>query len=282
MGTSQSSKGPRSRVPLIPPWAEPLLASPDDDADPGAPADDPPSLDSEGPPDELQPIDPDAIPVAPLRRFASTRSNIGSFARSGDAAGMRRGIAHYVREGYGGRGNLTRRMGSTSATARSLSQVLDPTEGAALLDRALLQGRSASEVMDAVVEASRVQDGTLDAETSRDAIRNALSELYKAHADVDLLNLTDEQRAFVIEHFVAHDVYGLFLRDVGKHLIDSAPDVSSGLGRLKQIRSYIQQTIAESFRRLRDTGQLLTGANVQGTVTRALADSFAVFEGYLG
>lgn len=194
---------------------------------------------------------------------------------------MRRGVAHYVRTGYGGSGTMSRRLGSISTTARSLSQALDPTSTDPGLDRALLQGKSADEVVDAVVEAARPQDGTLDAEASREAIRNALSDLLREHPGADLLSLSDTQRELVIERYTAHDVYRRFSLDVGKHLVDTAPDATTGLARLKQARNYIRQTIAESFRRLRETGQSVSTANVRATVAHALADSLAVFEGYL-
>nr|WP_211841615.1 Qat anti-phage system associated protein QatB [Rudaeicoccus suwonensis] len=149
------------------------------------------------------------------------------------------------------------------------------------MDRALLQGKSAEEVIDAVVEAARPQDGTQDAEASREAIRNALSELLHEHADIDLLNMSDDQREFVIEHYTAHDVYRRFLLDIGKHVVDNAPNATVGLARLKQARSCIRQTIAESFRRLRETGRSMNTTNVRITVAYTLKDSLTVFEGYL-
>lgn len=264
MGTSQSSTGPLANVALVPPWADPV-------PEPIPEAEDLPGL----------PLHPVPDPLAPDRRFAGTRRNLGSFAKTGDAVSMRRGIAHYVRTGYGGAGTMSRRLGSISTTARSLSQALDPTSTDPGLELALLQGRSADEVVDAVVEAARPQDGTLDAEASREAIRNALSDLLREHTNVNLLNLSDTQREFVIERYAAHDVHRRFSLDVGKHLVDNAPNASIGLARLKQARNYIRQTIAESFRRLREAGQSMTTANVRATVAHALADSLAVFEGHL-
>lgn len=219
--------------------------------------------------------------TAPDRRFGSTRRNLGTFAKTGDTARMRRGIAHYVHTGYGGKSTMSRRLGGVSTTARSLSRALDPTSTESGLDRALLEGKSAEEIIDAVVEAARPQDGSLDAEASREAIRNALSDLLGQHQDADLLNLTDAQRELVIENFAAHDVYRRFALDVGKHLVDSAPNATTGLARLKQARNYIRQTIAESFRRLRDSGQSMSTVNVRTAVTNALSESLSVFEGYL-
>ncbi len=270
MGTSQSSTGPGANVPLVPPWAEPLP----DPADPVAP-------DLETLPGLPLPPTPALDSIAPDRRFVSTRRNLGGFAKTGDAVRMRRGIAHYVRTGYGGAGTMSRRLGSISTTARSLSRALDPSTTDAGLDRALLQSKSAEEVIDAVVEAARPQDGTLDSEASREAIRNALSDLLGQHSDVDLLNLSDTQREFVIERYAAHAVYRRFALDVGKHLIDNAPNATIGLARLKQARSYIRQTIAESFRLIREAGKSMTTAAVRETVANALADSLSVFEGYL-
>lgn len=291
MGTSQSSSGPGPNVPLVPPWAEPVPDPPEPvPPEPVPPEPDPPGPDApepvptpkpDNPPDATPPPTPDPYPVAPDRRFGSTRRSLGTFAKTGDAARMRRGIAQYVSTGYGGASTMSRRLGSVSTTARSLSRALDPSTTDSGLDRALLRGKSAEEIIDAVVEAARPQDGTLDAEASREAIRNALSDLLGQHSDVDLLNLSDAQREFVIEHFAAHDVYRRFALDVGKHLLDSAPNAVTGLARHQQARNYIRQTIAESFRLLREAGQSMTTANVRTTVANALADSLAVFEGYL-
>jgi hypothetical protein len=80
------------------------------------------------------------------------------------------------------------------------------------LDPALLAGRSVQEVMDAVVEAVRPIDGTQDAEATRAAIRDALSELLTRFPEADLLNLDPEQRSFAIERYSAIDVFRRFRR----------------------------------------------------------------------
>jgi len=176
---------------------------------------------------------------------------------------------------------MSRRLGPVSTTAQSLNRALDPATVDSGLDRALLQGRSADAVMDAVVEATRPPDGTLDAEASRQAIRNALSDLLGEHSDVDLLNLDQAQREFVVERYAAYDVFQRFMLDIGQHLSDKAPSASAGLARLEQVRSYIRETIASSFRAIRQAGESMSSANVRNVVANALADSVAVFESYL-
>jgi hypothetical protein len=274
MGTSQSSAGPGANVALIPPWADPDTTDP-----PDVPTDAPPQ-DRETLPGTPPPI-PASSPLASERRFAGARRSLGAFAKTGDTARLRRGVAHYIRHGYGGSSTMSRRLKSVPATARSLSRALDPGITDSSLDRTLLNGKSADEIIDAVVEAARPQDGTLDAEASREAVRDALSDLLGQFANVDLLDLSDAQREFVIERFTAHDVYRRFALDVGKHLVANAPNAKTGLARLKQARSYIRQTVAESFRRIRESGRSMTISTVRATVATALADSLAVFEGYL-
>src|ERR1051326_7285651 len=100
MGTSQSSGGPPSGVPMVPPW---VPDPPDNDTTDGPP-DAPNSLpvDSEKPQDPGTKTEPrvPTSPIAPPRRFGSVRSSLGNFARTGDAVDLRRSIGHYVRTGY--------------------------------------------------------------------------------------------------------------------------------------------------------------------------------------
>ncbi|WP_335645454.1 Qat anti-phage system associated protein QatB [Solilutibacter oculi] len=178
-------------------------------------------------------------------------------------------------------------MGSTGGTASALGNALAglPGGGAAQagapLERPLLEGRSAEEIMDRVVDAVRPVDGTQDAEASRAAIRDALTDLLTQYQDADLLELSLDQREFAIERFVAYDVFQRFELDVGQHIQDSAPTVSEGLSRLKEAKDYIRQTVSASFRKLRQSGRGLTDANVSQVVKEALRDSFEIFEGYI-
>jgi hypothetical protein len=145
-----------------------------------------------------------------------------------------------------------------------------------------MAGRTAREIIDAVVEAVRPADGTQDAETQRSAIQGALSELLTLFPDADLLNLTEQQRELAIERFVALDVFGRFRLDVGKALQDKSPNAKAALARFKEVRDYIKETIAAAFRNLRSAGNRLTAARVKEFVRTALVETFQVFEAYIG
>ena len=199
---------------------------------------------------------------------------------------MRRGLREYVRKGYGGRSTAVRRFGGTASTAGNLYGALSsvaagqPAAPGSPLDPALLSGKSAREVMDAVVEAVRPPDGTQDAEANRVAIKDALSELLTTFPDADLLNLSEDQRGMAIERFVAIDIYQRAMLDLGKDIQSKAPTATVALSRMKDIREYIKQTSAAAFKKLRNAGSRITTGRVNEVVRAALDETFKIFEEY--
>lgn len=274
MGTSQSSGGPGAGVPMVPSW------TPDPPADDTGPTPDQP------PQQPLPPAPPPSVPVAPSGRFGDARRSLGSYARGGNRDDLRRSLGHYVRTGYGGARTATRRLGGTAATAAALGTALAALAGGGVggaapgLDPASLVGRSADDVLAAVVDAVRPIDGTLDAEASRASIRDALSELLTRFPEADLLNLSDIERTFAIERYAAADVFRRFQLDLGKTISDRAPNIGAALARLKEARDYIKEVVGASFRKLRDAGRTLTAGQIAIVVRDAVADTFQVFEGY--
>jgi len=285
MGTSQSSSGSPSGVPMVPPWV-PDLPPPPSPAE-GAPPDVAPEP-SDAIPSAPSPGEPrQPIPMAPPRRFLGANRNLGDYARSGDGGSMRRGVGQYVKKGYGGSSTATRRMGGTAQTAQALYSALSGGQGMAATatagphDPALTDGRSANEVMDAVVEAVRPVDGTQDAEASRASIKDALSDVLNQFPDADLLNLEPEQRDLAVERFVAGDVFRRIDLDIGRTIREKAPNAATGLGRLKEVREYVRETVSASFKKLRETGQRLAAGRITQIVQSAIRETFQVFEGYI-
>lgn len=290
MGTSASSKGPGGGVPMVPPWVSaPVPANPPpQDGTGNGPVDNGkknPDKDHVASPNS-QSI-PYTSPVAPAGRFGGARRNFGKFSSTGDSRAMRRGLRHYLRTGYSGGRTAVQRFGGTASTARALYGALStgaggqtPTAGKPL-DRELLLGRSAREIMDAVVEAVRPADGTQDAEAARAAIKDALAELLTKFPEADLLNLSDDQRGFAIERFVAFDVFRRFHLDLGKVIHEKAPTATTALARLKEVKDYIKETVAAAFRNLRTAGSRLTADRVSEFVRDGLREAFQVFEGYV-
>ena len=135
--------------------------------------------------------------------------------------------------------------------------------------------------MDAVVEAVRPVDGTQDAEAGQNAIREALSELLNQFPEANILDLSEDQRIFAIEHYVALDIFNRFNLDLGKTLQDKAPTASAALSRLKEVRDYIKETVSAQFRDLYTVGERLDARRISDLTEQALHDTFAVFEEYV-
>lgn len=284
MGTSATSTGAPSNVPMTPPWTpDPIPLSDDQtesDGDGG-------SQDSHDEPVAESSPSPAPLEIAPRGRFGPARRGLGSFAQSGSRAEMRRGVGHYFSKGLGGSRSASRRFGGTGRTAGALYDALSSTAAGrpfqpdSPLDPGRLSGRSAQEIMVAVVEAVRPVDGTQDAEASREAVNEGLSDLLDRYPDADLLNLREEQRLFVVERFIAHDVYNRLILDVGKAVQEKASTVSAALRRMRQIKDYIRETISARFRATRATAPAITPRSVAQIATRALAEAFDVFEDYI-
>ncbi|WP_425908129.1 Qat anti-phage system associated protein QatB [Nitrobacter sp. TKz-YC02] len=263
---------------MVPPWTP---AAPQD---PVPPAEEPDATPEDTPSEgDVAPPGLQAPPIAPEGRFGGVRTSLGNFARSGDSGDLRRSLGHYVRSGYGGSNTATQRFGGTAETAGSFGHAFYSTASGAAdapVDVAALAGRSTEEIANAIIEAVRPVDGTQDSEAERAAMHDAMSKLLTQYPDADLLNLSDAEREFVIEKFTAIDVARRFELDVGKHLLEKAPTATVALARLKQMRSYIAETVAASFRKLRDQGRTLTAGRIARVVQAALRETFEVFEGY--
>jgi hypothetical protein len=255
----------------VPPWADSLPAESDDanqqDADEGG-----------------TDVVTEAAEIALPRRFRDARVALGRFTQTGDGRQLQRSLGHYVANGYGGANRATRRMAATTRTAGRLNDVLSQlsgVDGIAALDAALASAADTDTIMDAIVQATRPVDGTLDTETTQRSIYNALADLLVEFPDADLLALEESQRWFVIERYVVFDVFDLFCRDMMRTIMAKAADHLTGLARLDQIRSYIREVVAASFRSTRERRQAPASSTVARFVRDALADTFAVFEGYL-
>jgi hypothetical protein len=285
MGTSKSSKGAPSGVPMVPPWVpEPVPPIPPILPVPDAPEDGPPDLPAPPTPETPQQSQP-LNPIAPAGRFGTARSSFGSFARTGSSSDMTKGLGRYVSKGWGGGKTAARRLSGTARTAGSLYSAFSglassmPTAAGDPLEQSFLNGRTANEITSAVVEAVRPVDGTQDAEATRDAIQGAVSELLAKAPEVDLLNLAEEDRLFVVERFLAIDIFNHLELDIGLAIQNNAPSISAALSRLRELKNYVKQAVAAEFRKILKTGEKLSARRVAAISRQCIQQALEVFEG---
>lgn len=280
MGTSSSSNGPGSGIPMVPPWADNPTEAPD--AGQGGQDDNQSSPEDNNAGDSKKESNPPLN--APPGRFGGARSSLGAFAGDGSSSSMRNGIRQYVSRGYGGAKSAARRMGSTASTAGGLAGILSSdtrtTTQSDHFNSLSFQSKNSDDVVNAIIEAVRPIDGTQDSEASRESIKDALSELLDKHPDADLLELNDNDKYLVIEAFLATDIYQRIALDVGKHIQDKAPNAAAGVNRLKQIKEYVRETVKSSFKKIGNNPSSLPPHKITQLARSVIEDTYEVFEDY--
>lgn len=277
MGTSGSSSGSPSGTPIVPPWV----------SDPGL-IDEPASSPSDSDTADQEPrTQPEASPIAPVARFRAARLSFGDYAKSGGDTDLRKGLKAFVGTGYGGSKTAARRFEGTTRTAGSLFNTLSaiadkaPTLKGTDLDPGLLKGKTARQIIGAIVDAVRPSDGTQDAEASKDAVNRAFSELFNKYPEVDLLNLSIEERFSVLEYFLGNDIYNRICLDVGKIIQAKAPSSSLAQQRLGEIKQYIKSEVARVFRDEQKRYSNWNSGKVRDFVSKVISKTLNVFEDYL-
>jgi hypothetical protein len=270
---------------MVPPWVpEPALPIPPIPPVLDAPEDGP--LDLPAPPIPQTPqLSQPLNPIAPAGRFGTARASFGSFARTGSSSDMTKGLARYVRKGWGGGKTAARRLSGTAKTAGSLYGAFSglanstPTASGDALEKSILNGRTANEITSAVVEAVRPVDGTQDAEATRDAIQGAVSELLARAPEADLLNLAEDDRLFVVERFLAMDIFNHLELDMGLAIQNNAPSISAALSRLRELKNYVKQAVAAEFRKILKAAENLSARRVAAIARQCIQQTLEVFEG---
>lgn len=258
MGTSSSSRGPGSGVPIVPPWVE----------DPVPPA----------PGSPLQePV------IAPAGRFRSARTALGRWSAEHKQSDLRRGLGHYVRSGLGGSATATSRMGSSAARAGALYGALQGLAAGQNLaefgiDATQLRGLSQAEIIDRLVDALCPADGTQEAEASRDSAARALSDVVGGD---DVLDLSQDRIDQVVRAFLGNDVAHQIASDVGLAVLQKAASAKVGQQRLEEMQDYVREELGRRY----DERRALSGAldrDSAATMSReVISDCFEIFESYL-
>jgi hypothetical protein len=176
MGTSQSSKGPSSSVPLVPPWA-----------------DDQPS----------QPL-----PIPTPRRFGQFRRTLTKYVKTGDKNQLQVALGHYARTSTGGANIAVRRLGNIIKTGGSLLGFLgtgqtQPNEPSLNLNQ--LSGRPTEEAISIIADTLTPING--DGDRVRTSINNALIKALDGVETFDVSAITNDVLASVLINFLTENIF---------------------------------------------------------------------------
>lgn len=178
-------------------------------------------------------------------------------------------------------------MGRTTAAAGGFADALSALrDGAPLppnipLDPATLTGKSQQEIADAIIDAVTPTDGTQDAESSRDSAARAFAEVLEVSPAADLTALPQDMVELFFERFLANDLVARIQLDVGKAVLDRAPDAATAIQRLETMQSFVKQEFNRAAQALKDAGQRLQQGNGKALGDASIKATLDVFEGWL-
>ncbi len=179
MGTSASSKGPKSTSPLVPPWA---------DDEPGK-----------------------SLPAPEGQRFRSFRTEFGRAAAGGGVGVLQSALGKYAREATGGSSYGPRRYGPAYVSGASLAETLSDLASGGTGQTASgvdLSGVAGQPIDVAAQEIARaLAPENADADRISAAIQEALVEVLPEAEVFDPTTLTSDQLVQILVEFFSRILF---------------------------------------------------------------------------
>lgn len=207
MGTSTSSSGGRAGSPLDPEWLAPAAPSSGESQTEAGNGDNAPQ--DGGDREATQRPSGD---LAPARRYASARSNMGSFLSSGDRDYLRAATKSLISRGMGGSRRASSTMRTSAQGAAALGQFLSDIRSANTqrardwVQKVRQLNLTADDLILEVIKEVLPNSGSLDEESVRNSAADALGQIYEQHPDIDLLALSDSQIYDVIAITLSNEI----------------------------------------------------------------------------
>ena len=271
MGTSSSSKGPKGGVSFDPPWIDSDVAEIT-----GLPI----PMDSDKPSAEND--------LAPSNRFTDARRNFRAYITDGRAQSLQRSIRSYVRHGLGGTARAASRMRFASAVGArtfSLLRGVDNEEQLRFKEKltSLLESEHTTEdVISTIVDFVVPLAGSVDEESCRNAMAEALSELLVEKSDIDILNLPEEDIWDLLGRFIEKQIVKQITFDIGQVLESDAINVEDKINRLEELDRFVQSVVSDSLDKARKKDQDLSQSEVSRIINDAVKLTYDVFGGSNG
>lgn len=286
MGTSTSSSGPNSGVSFDPPWldqlgdAQPSTQTPAEDIAGGEPAE-------KGVPKDQQPKPNKSNDLAPARRFANARREMGKFARTGSGESFRKAVGHYSRTGMGGARNVAKRMRVSTKNAAGLASFLQATrEGtdpqiSQWVNNLSARNPTAQDVIDDIILQVTSSGGSLDEESCRDSMDQAMSELMVIQPGIDLLKMNDADIWTVVELFLGNEACNRLHQDIGQLFESAKLSPRDAVRRMNEMREYLKSEVSAQVKALRAENPNPNSGQMESVLQDALQNTFFVYEGSL-
>lgn len=210
MGTSMSSKGPKGKNPLVPPWAEQGDSL---QIDGGQVESGGLEIDNQ----DVQDLIPDVQQIQPSStRLQGARRAFGDYAKSGARNDLSRSLKKYSRA-VGGSSGAARRLASGVISGAGLFGLLNggsvsTSEG--VLSLSDLSGLSTDQAIDRI--SGHLSPNSADADNVRTAMNYALSEALETYSYFDDVEFTPELLGQVFTCYLTDLVFEQVVLDMGE------------------------------------------------------------------
>jgi hypothetical protein len=279
MGTSSSSSGPGGGVPFDPPWLSSVAS------EIGSPLEEisgEPSQPDQNP----QQTEPATQPVemAPPGRFGNARRHLGEYASSGDRGSLKKALGSYSRKGMGGASKVASRMRTSTSAGAGLFNFLQGVRDSAdtkvrdWVNQLTSKNISAYEVADEIIDQVISTGGSLEEESCRDSMAQAMSDLLTIDPDVDLLNMDNDSIWTVMELFMANEAFNRLNLDIGQLFESERYSPREAVSRMNDMRDYLKSEISAQIQDLRKDTSNPTKAEMNSMLQYAIKITFEVFE----
>ena len=277
MGTSSSSSGPASGVSFDPPWLSSVAS------EIGSPLE---NISGEESDLGNQPTEPVTHPfeMAPPRRFGNARRYLGEYVSSGDRGTLKKAIGSYSRKGMGGAANVARRMrASTSAGAGLFNFLQGIRESSDInvrdwVNQLTANNLSAYEIADRIIVQVISSGGSLEEESCKDSMAQAMSELLTINPEVDLMKMDNDSIWTVIELFMANEAFNRLDLDIGQLFESAKYSPYEAVSRMNDMREYLKSEISAQIQALRASTPNPSKEEMNNLLQSALRLTFEIFE----
>ncbi len=277
MGTSSSSSGPASGVSFDPPWLSSVAS------EIGSPLE---NISGEESDLGNQPTEPVTQPfeMSPPRRFGNARRYLGEYVGSGDRGTLKKAIGSYSRKGMGGAANVARRMRASTSAGAGLFNFLQGVSDSSdinvrdWVNQLTANNLSAYEIADRIIDQVISSGGSLDEESCKDSMAQAMSELLTINPEVDLMKMDNDSIWTVIELFMANEAFNRLDLDIGQLFESAKYSPYEAVSRMNDMREYLKSEIFAQIQALRASTPNPSKEEMNNLLQSALRLTFEIFE----
>jgi len=184
----------------------------------------------------------------------------------------------------GGAANVARRMrASTSAGAGLFNFLQGIRESSDInvrdwVNQLTANNLSAYEIADRIIVQVISSGGSLEEESCKDSMAQAMSELLTINPEVDLMKMDNDSIWTVIELFMANEAFNRLDLDIGQLFESAKYSPYEAVSRMNDMREYLKSEISAQIQALRASTPNPSKEEMNNLLQSALRLTFEIFE----